>query len=88
MNQNPIIVRYERWMNWCHFLGHAGLFYSIFMIAQNGVGSLTTVGWLFFMTALFEVTVTNIARSRFRASAIRDLLAKGVNLQQQRVVFL
>lgn len=87
MNQNPIVVRYERWMNWCHFIGHSSLFYVIFLIAQGGVGSLTTVGGLFSMTAIFAVVVTNTARSRFRARAINDLRSRGIDLQQQLVVF-
>lgn len=84
---NIIIVKYQGWMNWCHYIGLGAFIFNFINIA-TGQSTLESPYGLMLAVAAFEVAVTSIARSRFRFLTIKALLDKGVDLSNKRIAFL
>lgn len=86
MNDKIIVVHYERWMNWCHYIGLGAFIFTFINIAMGYYSLGSPYGWML-MVAAFEVAVTTLARSRFRLAVFRRLADSGVDLTKQRVAF-
>ena len=89
MNSDPniIVIKYQGWMNWCHYIGLGAFIFNFIHIA-TGDAILASPYGLMLMVAAFEVAITSIARSRFRFLTIKALLDKGVDLSNKRIAFL
>lgn len=83
---NVIMIKYQRWMNWCHHIGLGAFIFNFIHIASGDAVIESPYGWMLGVAA-FEIAITSLARSRFRLAALRQLQANGVDLTKQRVAF-
>lgn len=83
---NVIMIKYQRWMNWCHHIGLGAFIFNFIQIASGDAVIESPYG-LMLVVAAFEVAVTSIARSRFRLLSVQALLDQGVDLNNKRIGF-
>lgn len=87
MNQPIIFIRYERWMNFCHYVGLGAMGGAFFTITETSASVVSVYGAMLALATLI-VTITSAARSRFRMLAVRLLVEKGTDLSKQKIAFL
>ena len=84
--KDVIVIRYESWMNYCHFIGLGVFLYTFFSIA-TGDAIMSSPYGLLLAVASAEVFVTSMARARFRFIHLSAMVEKGVDLRTQPVTF-